>query len=118
MKSAILRQTAHRPWSLPDGPWTMTQTWHDLLFAHWRIRLDVMRPLVPRELEIDTFDGSAWIGVVPFRMSAVRMRGLPPVPGASAFPELNVRTYVRYGGRAGVWFFSLDAESALAVFAA
>src|SRR4029079_756429 len=72
----------------------------------------------PAHLEIDTFDGAAWIGVVPFRMSAVRMRGLPQVPGASAFPELNVRTYVRYGGKAGVWFCSLDAESALAVFAA
>ncbi len=118
MKSAILQQTAHRPWPLPAGPWTMTQAWHDLLFAHWRVDPVALRKLVPKQLEIDTFDGSAWVGVVPFRMSGVRMRGLPPVPGAAAFPELNVRTYVRFGGKAGVWFFSLDATSSLAVFAA
>jgi uncharacterized protein YqjF (DUF2071 family) len=118
MKSAILEETAHRPWPLPDGPWVMTQTWHDLLFAHWRIRLDALRPLVPRELEIDTFDGSAWIGIVPFRMSGVRVRALPPIPTASAFPELNVRTYVRHGGKSGVFFFSLDATSRLAVIGA
>jgi uncharacterized protein YqjF (DUF2071 family) len=115
MKRAILRQTAHRPWPLPPGPWVMTQTWHDLLFVHWRIGIDLLRPRIPHELEIDTFDGSAWIGVLPFDMTGVRLRAAPPIPGATAFSELNVRTYVRHGARSGVWFFSLDANSALGV---
>lgn len=109
----------HRPWPLPPGRWTMTQTWSDLLFAHWPVPVEVLRPLIPDSLEIDTFEGVAWLGVVPFQMSGVRPRLLPPVPGLSDFPELNVRTYVvpREGptGKPGVWFFSLEAASRIAV---
>ena len=79
----------------------MFQRWHDLLFAHWPIEPERMRALVPAALELDLFDGQAWLAVVPFRMSAIRLRGLPPVPGTSAFEELNVRTYVKAGGRRG-----------------
>jgi hypothetical protein len=96
-------------------------TWHDLLFAHWPVAPDALRALLPRTdppLELDVRDGFAWLGVVPFRMSGARFRWLPPVPGTAAFPELNVRTYVTAGGRPGVWFFSLDAASPLAVRAA
>ena len=93
----------------------MRQRWEDLLFAHWRCSRAVLRDRVPASLEIDTFDGDAWIGVVPFRMANVGLRALPGVPGATAFPELNVRTYVRRDDRPGVWFFSLDAASAIAV---
>ena len=89
--------------------------WHDLLFAHWPVRTELIRPFIPDALEIDTFDGSCWVGVVPFRMSGVRPRYVP-IP--LAFPELNVRTYVKTRGRSGVWFFSLDAASWLAVRAA
>jgi uncharacterized protein YqjF (DUF2071 family) len=89
----------------------MTQVWHDLLFAHWPIPAETLRAHVPSELELDTFDGTAWIGIVPFRMSGVRLRGLPGLPGTTAFPELNARTYVRLADRPGVWFFSLDAAS-------
>mgnify|MGYP002622672419 FL=1 len=96
----------------------MTQMWHDLLFMHWPLPPDVLRPLLPPGLDLDTFDGRAWIGVVPFRMSGIRFRFLPPVPGTSAFPELNVRTYVTVGDKPGVWFFSLDASNRLAVAAA
>jgi uncharacterized protein YqjF (DUF2071 family) len=96
----------------------MAQTWHDLLFAHSRIDAALLRPQIPSALEIDTFDGEAWIAVVPFRMSGVRLRMSPPVPGLSAFPELNVRTYVKADGKPGVWFFSLDATNAVAVAAA
>jgi uncharacterized protein YqjF (DUF2071 family) len=96
----------------------MVQEWHDLLFMHWRVSADILRGLIPASLEIDAFDGNAWVGVVPFRMSGIRMRGMPPIPGTSAFAELNVRTYVTVGGKAGVWFFGLDAASALAVAAA
>ena len=96
----------------------MKQVWHDLLFMHWPIAADQLRPLIPPELEIESYDGSAWIGVVPFHMSGIRARWLPPIPSTSAFPELNVRTYVRAGGKPGVWFFSLDAANSLAVAAA
>jgi uncharacterized protein YqjF (DUF2071 family) len=93
----------------------MAMSWHDLLFAHWPVDVAALRPLVPSALAIEVFDGAAWLGVVPFRMSGVRVRGLPALPGSGAFPELNVRTYVTVGGRPGVWFFSLDAASRLAV---
>lgn len=104
-----------RAWPVPDRLWDFTMCWHDLLFLHWPIDASVLRPLVPSGLELETFDGSAWIGVVPFRMSNVRPRGVPELPWLSRFCELNVRTYVTRGGRPGVWFFSLDAASRLAV---
>jgi uncharacterized protein YqjF (DUF2071 family) len=112
---ANLEQVAHRPWPLPAGGWVMAQSWHDLLFAHWPVPEAVLRAHIPARLSIDTFGGQAWLGVVPFRMSGVRLRGTPAVPWLSAFPELNVRTYVAAGGKPGVWFFSLDAGNALAV---
>lgn len=96
----------------------MVQRWHDLLFAHWRCPIADLRPLIPAPLEIETYDGSAWVGVVPFYMSGVRMRLAPPVPTANTFEELNVRTYVTLDGRPGVWFFSLDCASTLAVIGA
>jgi uncharacterized protein YqjF (DUF2071 family) len=96
----------------------MHQTWGKLLFMHWPIDRSLLRPLIPKQLEIDTFDGSAWIGVIPFTMWGIRPALLPPIPGASAFHELNVRTYVHFNGVPGVWFFSLDAASGLAVWGA
>jgi uncharacterized protein YqjF (DUF2071 family) len=114
----ILQSTAHRPWPLPAGHWVMKQTWRDLLFAHWPLPFDVMRPLVPPQLSLDVFDSQCWVGVVPFHMTDIRGRALPPLPGLSRFPELNVRTYVTYGGKPGVYFFSLDAANLTAVKAA
>jgi len=96
----------------------MKQIWHDLLFAHWPVSIAAMRVLVPEQLALDTFDGQCWVGVVPFRMSGIHRRGLPAVPGFSRFPELNVRTYVIYEDKPGVYFFSLDAASLTAVCAA
>lgn len=116
--AAILAETAHRPWPMPSSPWVMTQTWNDLLFAHWRVDRPALRTLVPAAFEIDTFQGEAWLGVVPFHMTNVAPRFVPALPGVSAFPELNVRTYVRVGEKPGVHFFSLDAANALAVQAA
>jgi uncharacterized protein len=109
---------AHRPWPLPDGPWVMAQTWHDLLFAHWPVAAEALCPLVPEQLPLDTFDGQCWVGVVPFHMSGVRARSLPALPGLSRFPELNVRTYVALDHKPGVYFFSLDAANLPAVWAA
>jgi uncharacterized protein len=96
----------------------MTQSWHDLLFAHWPLDADVLRRKVPANLPLDLFDGRAWIGVIPFHMTNVGPRGLPSLPLLSAFPELNVRTYVTLDGKPGVYFFSLDAASTLAVIGA
>ena len=110
-----LRSLAHRPWPLPAGPWVMAQSWHDLLFAHWPVAPELLRPLIPQQLELQTFDKQCWVGIVPFRMSGVRARGLSAIPGTSSFPELNVRTYVTCGGKPGVYFFSLDAANWLAV---
>jgi uncharacterized protein YqjF (DUF2071 family) len=93
----------------------MAQSWHDLLFAHWPLPVATLRSVVPSALTIDTFDGRAWLAVVPFHMTGVRPRGIPPLPGLSAFPELNVRTYVTVNGKPGVYFFSLDAGNRLAV---
>ena len=93
----------------------MRMRWVDLLFAHWPMPVEALRPLVPPMLEIETFDGIAWLGIVPFRMEDVAPRFLPAPPLAGRFPELNVRTYVRHRGRSGVWFLSLDAASRFAV---
>jgi uncharacterized protein len=116
----ILNTTGHRPWPLPSAHWTMTQRWNDLLFAHWPVPAAEIAPLLPPDLCVDTFDGSAWIGVVPFWMDQIHTRGLPAIPGANRFPELNLRTYVRepHSNMSGVYFFSLDAGNPLAVAAA
>jgi hypothetical protein len=116
---AFLQQLDHRPWPRPSGPWVMAQRWCDLLFAHWPIPVAAMRPLAPPQVELDTFDGQAWVGVVPFRMEGVRLRGVPALPWFSAFPELNVRTYVKLrqtdNPKPGVYFFSLEAANPVAV---
>ena len=89
----ILDETAHRPWPMPDSPWVMTQTWHDLLFAHWPMDANLLRARVPSSFEIDLFEDEAWLAIVPFRMANVAPRAVPALPWISAFPELNVRTY-------------------------
>lgn len=98
--------------------------WEELLFLHWPVDPELLRPHLPEALELETFAGKAWLGIVPFVMAETRFRWLPPVPTAHRFAECNVRTYVRHkrdpehDGRPGVWFFSLDAQSRLAVEAA
>jgi uncharacterized protein len=102
---------ARRPSGRPAG----YHRWHNLLFVHWRLDPAVIEPLLPRDLTLDTWGGSAWVGLVPFAISGLRPYWFPPVPGVSAFNEINVRTYVHYrGSNPGVWFFSLDATSGLA----
>ena len=111
--SKIINATSHRPWPLPQSPWLIWQSWQKLLFAHWRFDYDQVRPLIPEQLELESFDGSVWIGVVPFHLT-IRPRCSPLWPRFSKFPEINVRTYVRHGDRSGVWFFSLDASNRMA----
>ncbi|MDP4084081.1 MAG: DUF2071 domain-containing protein [Bacillota bacterium] len=110
-----LFMTEHRPYPLPSTPWIMTQTWEHLLFLHWRVPQTLLRPLLPPELELDTYEGHAWISALPFRVTHQKMRGLPEIPLFNTFLELNVRTYVKYKGFSGVYFFSLDANHPLAV---
>lgn len=96
----------------------MGQSWLDLLFAHWPVEAAVLRRLVPSPMVVEEHDGSAWLGLTPFLLTALRLRGLPPLPVGSHFLELNCRTYVRVADRPGIYFFSLDAASPVAVLAA
>jgi uncharacterized protein len=100
------------------GRWIMRQTWRDLLFAHWPVPAEALRPAVPAVLPIDVREGTAWIGVTPFEVTGLRGRWMPPIPGLSRFAEVNVRTYVDLGGKPGIWFLSLDAANRAAVAAA
>ncbi len=109
---------SHRPWEIPRRPWAMSMEWHKLLFAHWAVKPALLEPLIPKGLTLETWDGFAWLGVVPFQMRRTIPRGLFAVPGISDFDELNLRTYVTDGKKSGVWFFSLDASNKIAVRAA
>jgi uncharacterized protein YqjF (DUF2071 family) len=114
----VTRQRAHRPWPMPTRSWMMAQTWIDLLFAHWSVAPEDLKRVLPPQLTLDTFAGDAWIAVTPFEVRNLRLRPMLPVPFLSAFPEINVRTYVTCGGKPGIFFFSLDAASPVAVAAA
>ncbi|MFB6468098.1 YqjF family protein [Cytobacillus sp. Hz8] len=103
----------HRLWPLPNFPWVMKQTWNDLLFAHFPVKIEKLRNFIPDVLPIDTYQGVAWIGIVSFQMGEISLRWLPPLPGAKKFPQLNVRTYITMDGKPGVYFFSLDAANKL-----
>jgi uncharacterized protein len=104
-----------RTWATPRRPWAIRMIWRDLLFAHWPINPHELSDQLPPGLKLDTFDSQAWIGIVPFHMTGIRPHCMPPLPGLSAFPELNLRTYVVADGKPGVWFLSLDATSGVAV---
>lgn len=102
----------------PPGLPIMNQSWGKLLFMHWRMPIDALRRLIPEPLAIDTFEGEAWVGLIPFTIWDARPIFTPPLPWLSDFHEINVRTYVHLDGVPGVWFFSLDANSLVAVMAA
>jgi hypothetical protein len=107
------------PTCRPEGRAAQRQRWEELLFLHWPVPVSALRPLVPAGLEIDTHEGAAYVGLVPFTMKGVRPVWAPPVPGVSSFHEVNVRTYVHHEGRdPGVVFLSLDASSRVAVVVA
>lgn len=115
---ASLRETEHRPWPRRPFPWVIGQSWLDLLFLHWPVPAARLRAHVPIALELDEREGTAWLGITPFELVGFRLVVSPPVPKLSNFPELNVRTYVTYRGKPGIWFLSLDAASRFAVAAA
>jgi uncharacterized protein YqjF (DUF2071 family) len=121
LQRRTLEDLRHRPWPLPDSPWVQGQTWCDLLFAHWRVPSERLRRVMPPTLAERLHhyeDGSAWLGITPFVVRGLRLRGTPPLPWVSHFPELNVRTYVELDGKPGIYFFSLDAGRRAAVIAA
>ena len=105
-----LKHLNHRPWDLPQEKWQWRQSWYDLAFLHFRAEAKELREYIPNSLEIEQYDGTAWISIVPFRMFDVMRGNLPSLYPLRNFPELNLRTYVREGERSGVWFFSLDAD--------
>lgn len=112
--SSVLSTVKHRPWPLPDKPWLMTQQWKKLLFAHWSVNSDALLRFLPSDLELDLWEGQAWLGIVPFEMS-YQLRYFPWIV---RFGELNVRTYVTYQGKPGVLFLSLDASDLFTVYMA
>jgi uncharacterized protein YqjF (DUF2071 family) len=104
-----------KPQNRPDSPWVLSMEWHDVLFLHWPMPKAQLSAHIPDSLSVETQNGTAWLGIVPFRMSDIHPRWLPSVHYLSNFPELNIRTYVTDGDVSGVWFFSLDASSWLSV---
>ncbi len=119
MREYLVR-SSHKPRPLPAGRWAVTQRWNDLLFAHWPIAAGRIEALLPEWLEADTFQGSAWLGAVPFWLDRVKLRGAPSIPGRRNIPDLNLRTYVRdrMTGTPGFYCFSVDSSSLLVVAAA
>ena len=114
-QASALRETEHRPWPLPEGPWLLAQTLADQLFVHYRVSAASLRQLVPDGLDVEEHSGSGWVGVTPFAVIGLRVRGTIPLPFVSSYLELNVRTYVTRDGKPGIWFFSLDTSSRLVV---
>lgn len=100
---------------MPAFRWTMKQTWEHFLFAHWPVPVDAIRSFVPEALDIDTWDGQAWIGILPFRIGGIRLKYMPSLPWMRSFPEINVRTYIRSGGESAIIFLSMDASHPLLV---
>jgi uncharacterized protein len=113
----FLVRTSHKPRPLPPGRWAITQRWNDLLFAHWPVAASKMGALLPDWLEVDSYQGSAWLGAVPFWLDRIKIRGVPTVPGLRRFPDLNFRTYVRdrFSGTPGIYCFSVDSSNLFAV---
>jgi uncharacterized protein YqjF (DUF2071 family) len=111
-------EVTHRPWPIISKNWIIRQSWSNLLFTHWPISAELLRPHIPRSLQIDTFDGTAWLGVVVFVMDGIYLRGLSALSLTPKFAEINVRTYVQCNGKPGVYFMSLDvADWASLMFA-
>jgi uncharacterized protein YqjF (DUF2071 family) len=118
LENDALPPADHRPWPLPHEPWVMVQSWQNALFAHWRLPPAALARFVPPGVELETFDGAAWLGITAFVVAGARLRGAPAVPGLSTFAEVNVRTYVTADDKPGVLFLSLDAASVAAVLGA
>lgn len=115
---SLLYSVEHRPWLPPDGQWLLSQSWNDVLFAHFAMDPPTLRRLVPRELTLDLYDGIAWLTILPFYTSHLRPSGIPPLPGLSYFPQLILRTYVTMENKPGFYYFSVDTSNLSAVWLA
>lgn len=115
---SLLYSVEHRPWLPPDAQWLFSQNWNDLLFAHFAMDPPTLRRLVPEALTLDLYDGVAWLTISPCCASHVRPSGVPPLPGISYFPKVNLRTYVTMQGKPGLFYFSVDAANLSAVWPA
>jgi hypothetical protein len=104
----ILNTTRHRPWKMPNESWKFYQEWNNVIFLHWQVELSELKKLVPKELEIDTFDGKAWVSIVAFTMEKIRPKNIPHFPPISNFDEINIRTYVKSNNKTGVYFLSIE----------
>jgi uncharacterized protein YqjF (DUF2071 family) len=109
----LLNATGHRPWATPIESWKYYQEWNNVVFLHWEVDLEILKQLIPDNLEIDLYDGAPWVSIVAFTMEKIRPRHLPSIGFVSNFDELNIRTYVKYGGKTGVYFLSIEAGSSL-----
>ena len=118
MYQDVLNSTSHRAYPLPDKPWLMTQKWNDLLFIHLPVSNHILEAQIPEGIELDTFEGTGWITIIPFEINNMHLRKMPPIPFLHSFLELNVRTYVKRNGVPGIYFFSLDANNLPAVLGA
>ena len=114
-QARVARDTSNRPRPLPDSDWSLAETRRDMLLAHWPVALDDLARLLPPDLPVETFDGEAWLGLIACRVEGFRARGLPPLPGLSSGPQLEVATYVNLDDHAGLWFFSVERPGALLV---
>lgn len=118
MYKEVLNSTAHRNYPLPDKPWIMTQKWNDLLFMHFPVSQNILAAQLPKGIELDTFEGNAWISITPFRVTNMHFRNMPPLPLIHSFIEINVRTYVKKNGVPGVFFLCMDVNNLPAVLGA
>lgn len=109
----ILHTTEHRPWKLPLGNWKFYQEWNNAIFMHWQVNLHELEKFVPKELEIDLYDGKPWVSLVAFTMEKIRPRNLPAFPPISDFDEINIRTYVKSNNKTGVYFLSIEGGNKL-----
>ncbi len=109
----LLDSTSHRPWPLPSKSWKFYQEWNNAIFLHYQVNLSALEKFVPKALEIDRFDGTAWVSVVAFTMEKIRPKYVPHFPPISNFDEINIRTYVKSNGKAGVYFLNIEGGKRL-----
>jgi uncharacterized protein YqjF (DUF2071 family) len=109
----ILNTTDHRPWAIPTENWRFYQEWNNAIFLHWQVDLSELEKFVPKELEIDLYEGKPWVSVVAFTMEKIRPKYLPSFGPISTFDEINIRTYIKSKNKTGVYFLSIEGGTSL-----
>lgn len=114
----ILKSVSHRPFEIPEGRWQYYQEWNDVIFMHWLVPYEILHPLVPNLITLDSFNNQYWVSLVAFTMQKIRPRYLPSFKPITDFHEINLRTYVKMDNKAGVYFLNIEAEKLLSAFIA